>query len=130
MFLLNMDKWKKICLRLRISYLFNFIFKNYFLKLMKKVSSGAVGFFWMPVFQEFFGINDESILQEFIGTRESLLQKMKNYYPSLFFPYNKIIGPKLKSQSPKNESKPCHRLLDLFRRIILGDEHSSSPTHR
>ena len=62
--------------------------------------------------------------------REFLLQKRKNYYPRLFFLYNKIIGSKLKSQSPKNESKPCHHQLDLFRRIILGDERSNNPMHR
>lgn len=83
----------------------------------------------MPVFQEFFGTNDESILQEFIGIRESLLQKIKNYYPRLFFPYNKIICPKWKLQSPKNDSKPCHHLFDLFQRIIPGDECSDSLMH-
>ncbi|KAL6322722.1 hypothetical protein AAG906_015408 [Vitis piasezkii] len=49
--------------------------------------------------------------------------------PRLFLPINQIIDPKSKPQSPNNESKPCHHLLDLFRRNFLGDERSGSPTH-
>ncbi|RVW81209.1 hypothetical protein CK203_041018 [Vitis vinifera] len=101
------------------------------LELMKMVDPGSANDFWTAMFQEFFGISDESIFQEFIGMKkkESFLQKMKNYCPRLFLPINQIIDPKSKPQSPNNESKPCHHLLDLFRRNFLGDERSGSPTH-
>ena len=101
------------------------------LELMKMVDPESANDFWTAMFQEFFGISDESIFQEFIGMKkkESFLQKMKNYCPRLFLPINQIIDPKSKPQSPNNESKPCHHLLDLFRRNFLGDERSGSPTH-
>ena len=97
---------------------------------MEMVGLESANDFWMPMFQEFFGINDESIFQEFMGmkSKESFVKKMmKNYCsPSgLFLPEN----PKSKPESADNnesESKPCDHLLDLFRRNFLGEERSSS----
>ena len=85
--------------------------------------------FWMAMFQEFFGINDESIFQEFMGmeSKESFLKKMmknSSCHGGMFLWENQKSN--LESAGNKLESKPCHHLLDLFQRNFLGEEHSSS----
>ena len=68
--------------------------------------------------QEFFGINDESIFQEFMGMERN------SCHGGLFLRESRKSN--LKSACNKSESKPCHHLLDLFRRNFLGEERSSS----
>ncbi|XP_034709695.1 UPF0481 protein At3g47200-like [Vitis riparia] len=92
---------------------------------------------WTVLFQEFFGMIDESFFLEFFGIKEkeySFLPKMKNYCCRLFL----AIEPKPDEESktkpdeesktkPDEESKTkCHHLLDLYRRNFLGDERSST----
>ena len=70
------------------------------------------------MFQEFFGINDESIFQEFMGMESN------SCHGGLFLWESRKSN--LESAGNKPESKPCHHLLDLFRRNFLGEERSSS----
>ena len=70
------------------------------------------------MFQEFFGINDESIFQEFMGMESN------SCHGSLFLRESRKSN--LESAGNKPELKPCHHLLDLFRRNFIGEECSSS----
>ena len=47
------------------------------LDLMKMVKMKSANYFWTAIFQEFFGINDESIFQKFMGmkSKESFVKK-------------------------------------------------------
>ncbi|KAJ9681543.1 hypothetical protein PVL29_020423 [Vitis rotundifolia] len=89
---------------------------------------------WIVIFQEFFGMTDDSFFQEFLGIKEeySFLPKMKNYCCRPFLPIIQIINRKPKPKpdeeskpKPDKESRPCHHLLDLYRRNFLGDEQWS-----
>ena len=106
--------------------------------LMKMVDPESANDVWTILFQEFFGMIDESFFQEFFGIKEeeySFLPKMKNYCCRLFLAIIQIINrrPKPKPDEdsklkPDKESRLCHHLLDLYRRNFLGDERSSA-TH-
>ena len=92
-------------------------------KLVKKIlpleSANAA---WRVILLEFFGMTEESTFSELLQ-EESFLKKMKNYccHPFRFLPIIKIINGNRVPNTEK-ESKPCHHLLDLYRRNFLGDE--------
>ncbi|KAJ9681542.1 hypothetical protein PVL29_020422 [Vitis rotundifolia] len=96
-------------------------------ELMKMVDPESANDVWTVLFQEFFGMIDESFFQEFLGIKEkeySFLPKMKNYCCRPFLPIIQIINRKPKPK-PDKELRLCHHLLDLYRRNFLGDERSS-----
>ena len=99
------------------------------LELMKMMWFEWANDFWTAMFQEFFGINDESIFQEFMGmeSKESFLKKMmknSSCHGGLFLWENRKSN--LESAGNESESNPYHHLLDLFQRNFLGEERLSS----
>ena len=89
--------------------------------MTKIVPSELANDAWTVIFQEFIGMStDDSFFQEFFGIKEeSFLRKMKNYCCRMFLPINHNLN-----QKPEKESKSYRHLLDLYRKIFLGDERS------
>ncbi|RVW81214.1 UPF0481 protein [Vitis vinifera] len=107
-------------------------------ELMKMAVPESANKAWTVLFQEFFGMIDESFFQEFFGIKEKEKPKLKpgeesEPKPDVESKMKPDVDSKMKPDEeskpkPDKESRLCHHLLDLYRRNFLGDERSSA-TH-